>query len=280
VYEAGQNGHQPLEVHRLNNASESFWGVLGVAADSDGLLDFDEPVTFTLPEFKSGPRKREIRLHQLLDYTSGLEPGVGILRIDRTPNLYARAIALGMVAPPGVDFQYGPSHLYVFAEVLRRKLEPQGMDPLAYLQDRLLDPIGLQVAAWDRDQAGNPDAVYGAHLSAREWAKLGMLLNDDGLRDGETIVTADDLRAAFNNREGTPEFAFAMWRNTPKKSGLAKIRTFFPGSLPGLLVAAGADNQRLYVIPSRDMVVVRFGGPDRGWRDQDFLKKLLAPGAP
>jgi CubicO group peptidase (beta-lactamase class C family) len=281
AYEAGQNGHLPDEIHRLNNASESFWGVLGVAADSDGLLDLDEPVTFTLPEFKNDIHKRELRVRHLLDFTSGIEPGVAVLQIDRTPNLNKRALALGTVSPPGTDFQYGPSHLFVFSEILRRKLEPQKLDALAYLKDRLLDPIGLRVAAWDRDQAGNPDVAFGASLTAREWAKLGTLLNDDGLWGDETIIEAGDLRAAFTNRAATPEFAFTMWRNVVDTGARSvRIRTFYPGSVPSLLVAAGVGNQRLYVLPSQDLVVVRFGGDDRGWRDQDFLKKLLAPQAP
>jgi len=277
VFEAGQNGHLPDEVHRLNNASESFWGVLGAAADSDGLLDLDEPVTFTLPEFKNDMLKREMRIRHLLDYTSGLAPGVAALQVDRTPNLNKRALALGMVSPPGSDFQYGPSHLFVFSEILRRKLEPQRMDALAYLKDRLLDPIGLEVAAWDRDEAGNPDVAFGASMKAREWAKLGSLLLDAGLVANEVVLEADDLRAAFTNRQAKSEFAFAMWRNLAEEDvRQSRLRTFFPGSIPNLLVAAGVGNQRLYVIPSRDLVVVRFGAADRDWRDQDFLRKLLA----
>jgi CubicO group peptidase (beta-lactamase class C family) len=282
VYAAGQNGHSSDEVHRLNNASESFWGLLGVAADSDGLLDLDEPATFSLPEFKNDPYKREIRIRHLLDYTSGLEPGVSVLQTERTSNLNKRALALGTVSPPGSDFQYGPSHLFVFAEILRRKLEPQGMDALAYLEDRLLDPIGMKVADWDRDEAGNPDVAFGASLTAREWAKLGTLLIDDGLWQDETVVASDDLREAFTNRNSTPEFAFTMWRNTEDEAGTRRIRlrTFFPGSIPSLLVAAGAGNQRLYVIPSEDLVVVRFGATDRTWQDRNFLRALLTSTEP
>jgi CubicO group peptidase (beta-lactamase class C family) len=136
----------------------------------------------------------------------------------------------------------------------------------------------LRVAAWDRDEAGNPDVAFGASLTAREWAKLGSLLIDDGLWRDETIVAADDLREAFTNRNSTPEFAFTMWRNIEDKRGARRIRlrTFYPGSIPSLLVAAGVGNQRLYVIPSQDLVVVRFGDPDRGWQDRKFLQTLLA----
>jgi hypothetical protein len=42
-----------------------------------------------------------------------------------------------------------------------------------------------------------------------------------------------------------------------------------------LLMAAGLFNQRLYVIPSREMVVVRFGRADATWSDAEFLARLL-----
>jgi len=280
VFEAGQNGRAADEPHPLYSASESFWGLLAVAADDDGLLDLDEPVTFTLPEFEDDPRKRDVRIRQLLNFTSGLEPGTGVLRADRTPNLYERAIALGMLYGPGEHFQYGPSHIYVFGEVLRRKLATQDDDPLDYLEERILAPIGLAVADWGRDDAGNPDVAFGAVLAAREWAKLGILLKNRGVWQGEEKIAAGGVRAALQDDSGSPEFALTLWRNTSgENAGGSSPRSrqapaFYPG-LPGMLVAAGVGNQRLYVIPSLDLVVVRFGAVDRRWRDRAFLARLV-----
>jgi CubicO group peptidase (beta-lactamase class C family) len=285
VLEAGQNGHAPDEPHPLHSASESFWGLLAVAADSDGLLDIDEPVALTIEEFERHPWKREIRIRQLLHFTSGLEPGAHVLRPDRTPNLFERAIALEMVSRPAERFQYGPSHLFVFAEVLRRKLASQGDDPLDYLKERILDRIGLAVAGWDRDDAGNPDVAFGANLSAREWAKLGILLKNRGMWRGETTVAPEAVEAVLQGSTASPEFGLALWRNVSRdeagegRSGSVPTATFYPDGLPDMVVAAGVGNQRLYVIPSLDLVVVRFGEIDRRWRDQEFLGRLL-DGAP
>ena len=52
VLAVGQNGHRIDEPHAILNASESFWGVVAVVAESEGLLDLDEPVAFTLDEFR------------------------------------------------------------------------------------------------------------------------------------------------------------------------------------------------------------------------------------
>jgi CubicO group peptidase (beta-lactamase class C family) len=285
VLEAGQNGHQPREPHPLHSASESFWGLLAVAADSDGLLDIDEPVSFTIGEFEGDAWKRDMRVRQLLHFTSGLEPGVRALRRDRTPNLFERAIALEMVSRPGERFQYGPGHLFVFAEVLRRKLESRRADPLDYLKERILDRIGLAVADWDRDDAGNPDVAFGATLSAREWAKLGILLKNRGVWQGRTAVAPEAVEAVLQGSAASAEYGLGLWRNVPRETAEGSppaaggAPTFYPGGLPDMVVAAGVENQRLYVIPSLDLVVVRFGGVDRRWRDQEFLVRLV-DGAP
>lgn len=285
VLEAGQNGHTLDEPHRLHSASESFWGLLAVAADADGLLDIDEPVALTIGEFERHPWKRDIRIRQLLHFTSGLKPGVQVLRPDRTPNLYERALALEMVSRPGERFQYGPSHLFVFAEVLRRKLASRRDDPLDYLEERILDPIGLAVADWDRDDAGNPDVAFGAKLKAREWAKLGILLKNRGMWQGQTAVPPEAVAAVLQGSAASPAYGLALWRNVAREeAGGNRSRsvpppTFYPEGLPDMVVAAGVGNQRLYVIPSLDLVVVRFGEPDRRWRDQAFLARLV-DGAP
>ena len=56
-------------------------------------------------------------------------------------------------------------------------------------------------------------------------------------------------------------------------------RAVSPEGPEDLVMAAGAGNQRLYVIPSLNLVVARFGENDRGWRDPDFLALIRAAAA-
>jgi CubicO group peptidase (beta-lactamase class C family) len=285
VYQAGSEAPQPLD-----DATESFWGVLAVAASQDGLLSLDELVSDTLPEFQRSSWKREMRISHLLHFTSGLEAGIRSLYREGATDRFAKALELEALARPGDRFQYGPSHLFVFAELLRRKLEAAGEDPdpLAYLRRRLLDPIGLTDADWsldwERDGAGNPDPTSGARLSARDWARFGLLLKARGRWQGRKLVDAELLEACFRGSDVNPGFGLALWLNVhpERREGAASwslrdpTRAFHPGALPDLVAAAGHRNQRLFVIPSLDLVVVRFGERDRSFRDEDLLARIIA----
>ena len=282
VFAAGQNGHAIDEAHPLYNASLSFWGPLAIAAESDGLLDLDERISATIEEFEDVRWKKDIRVRHLLRYTSGLESGFRPLIQQKPENHFERALTLAMVAPPGERFQFGPSHLAVFGEVLRRKLAPESSDPLTYLQKRLLDPIGLQISGWESDADGNINLAGGAKMTAGEWAKFGVLIRNRGVWKGETVLEASSLEACFQGSKAEPRFGMTFWLNTSApdpdrdKSAPEKKRSFYPDELKDLVVAAGFGNQRLFAIPSLDLVVARMGKQHRGWRDRDFLKLLVA----
>jgi CubicO group peptidase (beta-lactamase class C family) len=248
-----------------------------VAAERDSLLDLDEPVSATIEEWEDVRWKTDMRVRQLLRYTSGLESGVWPLLREDPTNHYERALTLEMVAAPGERFQVGPSHLAVFGEVLRRKLAPEGSDALAYLKRQILDPIGLEIAGWERDAAGNPDLANGARMTASEWAKFGTLIRDRGYWHGEVVLDAEGIEACLQRGEVQPRFGLTFWLNAREpdaadaRGSAAGQGAAYHEDLEDLVMAAGAGNQRLYVIPSLNLVVARFGEDGRDWRDPDFL---------
>jgi CubicO group peptidase (beta-lactamase class C family) len=285
VLAIGQNDHSVDEAHPLHGASESFWGPAAVAAERDGLLDLDEPVAFTIGEWEEVRWKNDMRVRQLLQYTSGLESGVMPLLRDQPANHYERALSLLMIASPGERFQVGPSHLAVFGEVLRRKLAPERSDALAYLEQQILDPIGLKIASWERDAAGNPDLANGARMTASEWAKFGVLIRDRGYWNGEVVLEAQDIEACLQRGRVQPRFGLTFWLGVSEpdpahsRGSTASQTATQPEALEDLVMAAGAGNQRLYVIQSLNLVVARFGEDDRDWRDPDFLALISAAAA-
>jgi len=269
VHAVGQNGHRIHEPHPIHNATESFWGMLAVAAEVDGLIELDELVSLTLEEFAGKRWKQNIRIRHLLWYTSGLEAGVWPLTREKPHDHFARALALESVAQAGARFQFGPSHLAVFGELLRRKLEPEGLDAVTYLTQRILDPIGLSVSHWSRDAAGNPYLAEGANLTAAEWAKFGRLLRDVGRWQGEAIIDPSQVQTCFIGSDVQPDFGLTVWVNPTSSSSAA-------AAFPEFSMAAGSGNQRMYAIPSLDLVVVRLGRPHRGWRDREFLELVTS----
>jgi len=281
----GQNDHPVDEAHPLRGASESFWGPVAVAAARDGLLDLDELVASTIHEWQDVRWKDEMHIRQLLQYTSGLESGVWPLLRDRPANQYERALTLEMVAAPGQRFQVGPSHLAVFGEVMRRKLAPEGIDALRYLEQRILDPIGLKIDHWDRDAAGNPDLANGAQMAAREWAKFGVLIRDRGSWRGEIVLEEQDVEACLQRGSVQPNFGLTFWLKTrtsdtaSPRLAIARPSTAADEDSGAVVMAAGAGNQRLYILRSLNLVVARFGADDRDWRDPEFLDRVRAAAA-
>jgi CubicO group peptidase (beta-lactamase class C family) len=278
--EAYQNGYDADAPHRLNSGTKTFAGLMALAAVEDGLLTLDEPVAQTITAWQGDPQKATITVRHLLHLTSGLQTSVGL-----APG-YAEAIAKPLVHAPGTAFRYGPTAFQVFGALLERKLG--GEDVRAYLQRRILDPLGVQSSSWGTTLSGDPNLAAGASMTASGWLRIGRLLLNDGRWAGQPILAPATLDALTQPADAAPGYGLAVWLN----AAVDPADPFFDGAPPDiradgpegmiyaagpgdLYMAAGAANQRLYVIPSRAMVVVRFGRWDDAWSDAAFLARLL-----
>src|SRR6059036_4347512 len=155
------NGRLPIF-----SGTKSFWGIAALAAVHDGLFRLDDLVSDTITEWKSDPRKSWITIRQLLNQTDGIE---GASRLQRASirDRNAMAIRLPTVAEPGSAFIYGPSHLQIFSELLRRKLK--GRATISYIEGHVLSRLGLGRLNYKKDGRSNPLPATGFELTAREW---------------------------------------------------------------------------------------------------------------
>jgi len=189
IFEEYENGNSPGKRLKIYSGTKSFWAVAAMVAVQDGLLRLNEPVAETITEWRHDPYKEQITLRQLLTFTDGIEPafvlhGSGI----RDRNNFA--MALPAVRPPGTVFTYGPSHLQIFCEVLRRKLLARHQTPITYLQTKVLTPLGIHSLDFKTDGCGNPLVASGFRLTAHEWARLGRVVLGKGCYQGRRIVDA------------------------------------------------------------------------------------------
>lgn len=283
-----QNGQTPLEQnanepHKIYSGTKAFWCLAALAAAEDGLLSLDENVSNTIDAWKNDPRKSRITIRQLLDFSAGLEPLNG-LHNDNPGDRDAIAIRAPIVATPGSRFIYGPAALQVFHAVLKQKLN--GESPTRYLERRVLHRMGLGSQRYMTDSAGNPLLAAGWILSARDWAKMGEVV----LRGGAPIVSAGSMAQCWRGSSANRAFSLGWWnnRNAPggrefdiEKSLVPKWQkqswggTVLCRNAPSEVVACiGSGYQRLYVIPSMGLVVVRNGAGGR-FSDGQFLRLLL-----
>lgn len=283
-----QNGQVVLqqsanEAHKIYSGTKAFWGLAALAAAEDGLLSLDERVAETIPSWAADSRKARVTIRQLLDFSSGLAP-VFYLHNNDPGDRDSIAIKAPLAANPGSAFIYGPSSLQVFHAVLKEKL--RGESPTHYLERRVLRRLGLASQRYLKDRAGNPLLAAGWQLSARQWARLGEV----AVNGGTPIVSAGSMAQCWRGSGANRAFSLGWWNNRQAPGGrefdiesmlIPKWqRQSWGGAVlcrdaPSDLVACiGSGNQRLYVIPSMNLVVVRQGSGGR-FSDSRFLRLLV-----
>lgn len=261
----------------LASGTKSFTGVMAAAAVKDGLLALDELAANTLTEWRSDPRKRRITIHQLLSLESGLEAGA----IGRPPT-YADAVDTPAQNEPGTTFAYGPAPFQIFGEIMRRKTNA---DPLVYLTRRIFDPLRIAPTEWRRGSDGMPFMPQGAQFTARAWATFG-----DWVRNGGgDLVDRGALAQCFTPSHANPGYGMSWWLLRPglippsPRSGV-EVDAAMSERYGMIRMAAGAGDQRLYIIPDLQLVVARqaneiirsmFMRGQMRWSDADFLRALL-----
>jgi len=116
-----------------------------------------------------------------------------------------------MVTAPGAAFEYGPSHLQIFNELLRRKTEWRST--VSYIAENV-SRRWTSRASIQRDGRGNPLPASGFELTAREWARFGELI--PGPREiimEKQIVPSSLLAQAFTVSSANPSYGSRFWLN-------------------------------------------------------------------
>src|SRR5690242_2921185 len=148
IFEHYANGGSPRGRWPIFSGTKSFWGIAALAAVRDGLFKLDDPVSDTITEWKRDPRKSQIVIRELLSQTDGVEAASRLQRPSiRDRN--AMAILLPVIAEPGRSFIYGPSHVQIFSELLRRKLK--GRSVIDYFEARVANRLGLSRLNYKKD---------------------------------------------------------------------------------------------------------------------------------
>jgi CubicO group peptidase (beta-lactamase class C family) len=288
VFEHYANGGMVDGAWPIFSGTKSFWGIAALAAVGEGLFKLDDRVSDTITEWQSDSRKSQITIRQLLNFTDGID-GAPHLHRQSIRDRNTMAIELPVLAPPGSTFIYGPSHLQIFSELLRRKLSGRGT--ISYLEQHVLRPLGIGSLEYKKDSRGNPLFATGFQLSARQWASLGELVLNHGNYHGRQIVRADLLQQAFIGSSTNPAYGLTFWVNRSAGFMAREVDIEKMIDLPweranwrnvcvcksapaDMIVALGSGYQRLFIIPSMNVVIVR-QGQNAKFSDAYFLRLVL-----
>jgi len=262
--------------------------LVGIAIDRGEIKSIDDPVGSYLPEWRGSDRAR-ITLRQLVQMSSGLEQidaGHGYAMAPDNPviaqffghDYLTPALALKLSAPPGTRFEYNNNNVLIVAHILERV---SGVRYPALLSERLWKPLGLADAAIGVDRHGGM-ALASANIFARpiDWAKIGQLIADHGMADGRRIVSAhwiDEMEAPSPANKG---YGFYLWLGDQQIGGAPLPPVLTPWQSTAfqakdLVMMNGFGGQRVWIMPSKGLVIVRTG---RTWPpawDDAILPNLI-----
>ncbi len=268
----------------LGGVSKVLASVLATALVRDDLLLLDEPVSFTIGDWGVDPLKSGITIRHLLSLTCGIASG---RQGAQAPTL-AEAIGAPVRAQPGQAFFYDDAPYTVFSEIVARKLLADGREPDAadFLDRRVLAQLGAR-ADWARASEGTLWLGSGAAMTARGLAQVGELVRRQGIWRARRTLSRIALEESFQGSFASPRFGLGWWLadalppTDPFVTQVSDIWALDQGIPRDLVMGAGAAGQRLYVIPSLAMVVVRLTeglspAPPEIWSDVQVLRALLA----
>jgi CubicO group peptidase (beta-lactamase class C family) len=281
-------GHPESEPLRIYSGTKFFWNLAALVAERDGLLKLDDRVAHTITEWKKSDAKSRITIRQLLNFTSGMQP-LDELHEDGIFNRNTIAISRDLATEPGSRFIYGPASLQVFHELLKRKLAAKKDNPTAFLERRVLKPLGLGPQRYVADKSGNPLLAAGFMLSADQWLSIGRLI----LREGKPVVSSASFQQCLAGTNANPAFGLGLWTNHRAKDAGAReldVQKLLEAKWPkqewgdgclcrqapsDLIASIGSHGNRVYIVPSMKLIVLRQGGR-ASFNDAAFLQLLFA----
>jgi len=169
---------------------------------------------------------------------------------------------------PNEHWYYSSGVSNLLSGILRSKLTPY-QEYLDFPYREFIDKIGMSSMLIETDMAGNYVGSSYAWATVRDWAKFGLLYMHKGDWNGEQVFNpewVDYVTAPSPTSEG--DYGGHFWLNAGG---------FYPDAPRDMYSANGYQGQRVFIIPSKDLVIVRFGLiGDAGLDFNRFLKDIVS----
>ncbi len=243
---------------------------------ADGLLSVDEAAPVPLWQ-RSGDPRADISLRHLLQMRAGLrhtEAGdppyesseVRMLFLDGRDDMAKWAKEQPLEAEPGERFEYSSNTTVILADIAVRALT-DSEDPETrrkaltdYLNERLFTPLGMTSIVPEFDASGTFIGGSLMHATARDYAKFGEFLRNNGQAPGgEQLVPSRWVEAMLEPSPVSEHYGYQIWLNRPEPE-LEYPHPLFPDRAPASMFALiGHMGQYVLVSPEQGLTLVRLG---------------------
>ena len=248
------------------SVAKSFTNALLAVLVRQGRLRVDQPLG--APEWSAPDDPRgKLTVEDLLRMQSGLDapeddsPTGAIAQMEFVPG--AAADMAGFAArrplkePPGRRFEYTSANTILVDRLLGRTIGGGAAGLRAFAERQLFAPLHMTHVTMEFDGAGTFVGSTWVYAPARSFARFGQLFLDDGIApDGRRILPEGWVAWSRRSELGAP-YGAGFWTNDGNSAVAARrVADGFPKD--GFF-ASGNLGQRIYIVPSQRLVVVRFG---------------------
>ena len=231
----------------------------------DGTYRLDQPAPVPLWHRAADDPRAKIRNIDLLQMSGGLkfvgnqEPGGSpqdtvldhYFIYKGATDAFNFSITRPSEAPPGEMGRYRNCDPLTIGYLIKLAVQKRGQEYLAWPQKMLFDRIGIRRQVLETDPYGNFLMTGYDYGTARNWARIGLLYAQDGMWQGQRV-----LPEGWTTFVSTPAPA---WKR-PVYGGLFWVNGDEGWNLPkDTYLAAGAGGQNTWIVPGRDVVIVRMG---------------------
>ena len=223
-----------------------------------------------LPEWKNDNRKN-ITTNDLLHMNSGLEWDEEYDDISDATKMLFHAedmtrsqLLKSAVFKPNAHWNYSSGTTNLLSGILRKQFKTH-QEYLDFWYSALIDKIGMNSMLIETDMAGNYVGSSYAWATTRDWSKLGLLYLHKGNWNGEQIFNeswAKYVSTPTNTSRG--KYGAHFWLNADG---------FYPDAPRDMYSCNGFQGQKVYIIPSKNLVIVRMGLTGDGKFDFNGLLK-------
>jgi CubicO group peptidase (beta-lactamase class C family) len=247
------------------------------------LLNIQAPAP--VPEWqKPDDPRREITLDQLLRMSDGLEFEESYLPPDDTTRMLYQshgfaeyAAGQPLVAKPDTQWNYSSGSANLVARIVRQTAEQSYPHYYDFIRNELFYKIGMYSAVMEPDSSGTFVGSSYTFATPRDWARFGLLYLQDGIWQGERILPPGWVKYSTTPTPQAPrgEYGALFWLNAGSPANPEDRR--WPSAPRDAFAALGFQEQKVIVIPSKKLVLVRFGATsDRStWNSDEFIANVL-----
>lgn len=245
------NGHTDTTPWYWASAGKTLTSTVTGIAEQEGLININNKVSdYIGTGWTSAPIAKEnlITCKNLLSMNSGLNDALGD---DVSP------ANLQYVADANTRWAYHN----VYVKLQDVVAQASGQTWTNYFNTKLRDKLGMTGGSWIN--SGDGLSVYWS--TTRNMARFGLMALNKGKWNGNQVVNETYFNAATNTSQTINQaYGYLWWLNGKSSYHLPQSQLQLNGSIiphapNDMFMALGKNDQKIYVIPSKKMVVIRMG---------------------